>query len=341
MRRLLISALVAGAAVVTPAAAASEPDVRNRLSNPGAEAGLDGWTAGGFDVASYGADPTVPSTDFAVRGNLGQRLFRGLEDGATLTQAVAFDDQAPAIDAGAFPLSARALLGGATGTTDGVAVRVQPLDAEGRAIGVPLKLGAPTGQDRGGRTEMVECVQRTVAPVGMRSAAVSLTATGTTGTADGLVVTSDLAESGIGPPTVPGQGTNCRIRSITPSPPAPEPPSPAQPSAPVTPDSPAQSSRTPAATKPRLVAASVRLRHRSVRLRPRVVGRLNITVARYSMPRRRWTHRLRLRLIASSADVHPHGVLSRRIARLPAGRYRITVTGPRGSRPVVRTSNLR
>ena len=361
----LISGLLACyAAAPAPALGAAG---ENLLSNPGAETGnLDDWTGSGFGVAQYGSSPSVPSQAVAAYDGLGSWLFRGEQTGATLSQTVPLEDLAATVDAGQQPLSISADLGGAGGGTDGMELLMQPQGASGEPLGAPVQLGPPTASDRQHEATMLVCYATMTAPVGTRSARVTLVAVGdpgatTTAIADNVELTDvELATEAIlygGPPI---EGPHCKHRIILP--PEPKPSSPPPPSS-GGPSPCASNARlatavppgtTPAAQPPpnpcdanRQDAASVsriRLTSGHLSLRMSGAGTVDVVIARESRiatHAKRSTHSIWRKILRFSLHATAAGLVNHSFHRLGPGQYRVTANVVGSARPIAMTTRLR
>jgi hypothetical protein len=378
-----IAALIAGVLVCSAAtcAPAFGAPGENLVTNPGAETGnLEGWTGSGFGVAQYDSSPSAPSQAVAAYDGLGSRLFRGEQAGAKLTQTVPLADLAATIDAGQQPLSIGADLGGAGSGPDGMELLMQPQGASGEPLGPPVQLGPPTATDRKDEATMLVCYATITAPVGTRSALITLLAVGNPGTAttanaDNIWLDGEgeLASESIlygGPPI---EGAHCKHRIILPPEPKPggPPPSSSGPSpcansarthagraliATALPrgTTPAATGTTPAATPPpspcdtnkQEVASVSRLRltrgHLSLQISG--AGTVDIVVAQEHLLA---THAKRSargtwhKMMRFSLHATAAGVVSRSLHRLKPGRYRVTATVIGSKRPVAITTRLR
>ena len=185
----LCGALVCAVVLTTASSAVAEPPDQ-RLLNGGAESEPTGvgWTMFGFEVASYG-DPGSPPGNPAY-GDVGRRFFAARRDGATLSQTVDVSDLSESIDANAQPLALGGLLGASGTTADGVRLMLLFLDAAGNQLGQPVGTGTPTARDRGTAGAASCFVGVQAIPVGTRSVRMSAVATGSTGFADALFVTT-------------------------------------------------------------------------------------------------------------------------------------------------------
>lgn len=323
-----VLAAVAVSASLSASSASADSDLTNRIVNPGAESGtLDGWKATGFATAAYGSGPLVPSTASAAQHGFGTYMFRGLLAGATLSQTVSFADRAAQTDAGTQPLSTDAWLGAAGAGADGMMMTLQPLDANGTSLGSAIQLGPATANDRQQAATLIECRSRTMAPIGMRSVRVSLTATGGSGEdsamADNVTVASEIATSTEYNGDTPAEGANCLVRR-------PTIPVPVGPGQPVPFPSPPSMSPTPATPVTSSAAASsVRLTRTAITLNASTASTLYVTIARRIRPahsaRRGTTRWLTERWLRVHAPAK--GLIRRSIRRLPPGQYRVTVTG--------------
>ncbi len=369
-RRLGVAAVVSGllacSTVVSPSAFGASGE--SLVTNPGAETGtLEGWTGSGFSVVQYGSSPSVPSQVLAAYNGLGSWLFRGEQTGAMLTQTVSLASLAAAIDAGHQPLSVVADLGGAGSGPDGMELLMQPQGATGEPLGEPVQLGPPTAADREDQATMLLCHATITAPVGTRSALITLVADGTgvtTASADNIsLVEGELASEAMLWPG-PIQGPHCEHRILVPPessgpPPQSSGPSPCATSArlgvaaviasappgrtsaatpPPTPTKPCSTEKQDVAA----IVSDIRLTRRQLSLRMSGVGTVNVVIARATptyaehSARDTWRPIMHFSLRATAA-----GVVSRSLHRLEPGRYHVTVEVVGDAKPDAITTRLR
>jgi len=360
---LLLSGLMAWLGVpCAPAFAAGE----NLVANPDAETGnLEGWTGLGFGVAAYGSSPNVPSQAVAAYDGLGSWLFLGEQSETKLTQTVSLAGLTAAIEEGHEPLSVQADLGGAGSETDGMELLMQPQGASGEALGPPVQLGPPTATDRKDEVTMLLCSATITAPVGTRSALITLLAVGnpgaTTASADNIqLFDGELATTTILYSGPPPEGPNCHHRIIL----LPEP-------KPSSPPPPSSSGSSPCASNARLATAAppgttpaaqpppnpcdvngqgavsvsrIRLTSGHLSLRMSGAGTVDVVIARESriaMHAKRSTHSIWRKILRFSLHATAAGLVDHSFHRLGPGQYRVTANVVGSARPIAMTTRLR
>ena len=281
---LAAAALSAGGGVL--AGAQQAPNSNRVVNGEPSTASTVGWDSNGFGVVAFGSSPTVPPATAFTPPFVFQAPFAG----ATMTQEVSFADLASSIDAGQQPIYALAALGAAGSGNDGAELVVQPQNAQGDPLGSPIQLGPPTAQDREDQAKLVACTTQFTAPVGMRSALVTLEATGTPGTPSTAmgdeILLADSLSFADDAPVEPAQGPNCLIPVPGYSPPTASGPTGGPPpsSSTVTTTTSTTTHRTSSSPAPHLPATKPR-KHSTRASRARLRARAKAIAACQKLPR--------------------------------------------------------
>lgn len=207
--RVIVAGVALAALVATPARAFDYPN--NRLVDPGAENGLNGWQGAGFGVARYDTDgiPRHPAPwTTPSQTDAGAQLFSAAGE-AAIWQVADLRDLASGIDAGTQPLSFGALLGGRAQQRGGARLLIQPLDGNGAALGSSLIVGPPSERDRVSQTGLLNCDGSTTAPLGTRAVLVRVETVYGGGLADSVYLLPDRLVQPVSGPR-PAEGPGCR-----------------------------------------------------------------------------------------------------------------------------------